>query len=126
MSAVGFIAVALAGGLGMFFGFGLFFEWRYYRRRASAASWKIQPRRWPSPRARRNEILLGAANTTAASVASGLFAHHVASGGSTSIYFSLATHGLLFSLATTVVYFVATDGALYAAHRLLHHRLLFR
>lgn len=126
MSAVGFIAVALAGGLGMFFGFGLFFEWRYYRHRARAAEWKLQPRRWPGPRARRNEILLGAANTTAASVASGLFAHHVASGGASSIYFDLATHGLLFSVATALLYFVVTDGALYFAHRALHHRLLFR
>jgi len=32
----------------------------------------------------------------------------------------------VFSVATTLVYFVVTDGALYAAHRLLHHRLLFR
>lgn len=126
MSAVGFIAVALAGGLGMYFVIGGLFEWRYYRRRADAASWKLQPRRWPSPRARRNEILLGTANTAAASVASGLFAHHVATGGTSSIYFDLAEHGLVFSLATTLVYFVVTDGALYGAHRLLHHRTLFR
>jgi lathosterol oxidase len=124
MSAVGFVAVAIAGGLGMYVGFGAFFEWRYYRRRATAAAWKLQPRRWPSPRARRNEILLGGANTVAASVASGLFAHHVASGGASSIY--VAGHGVLFSLATTLVYFVVTDGALYFAHRALHHRLLFR
>lgn len=126
MSAAGFVAVAIAGGLGMYVGFGLWFELRYYRRRHRAAAWKLQPRRWPSPRARRNEILLGVANTVAASVASGLFAHHVASGGRSSIYFDLAHHGLAFSIATTLAYFVLTDGALYGAHRLLHHRALFR
>jgi lathosterol oxidase len=126
MSAPAFVALALAGGLGMYFGFGGAFELLYYRRRDRAAAWKIQPRRWPSARARRNEILLGAANTAAASVVSGLFAHHVASGGASSIYFHLSDHGVAFTLATTLLYFVLTDGALYGAHRLFHHRLLFR
>ncbi len=126
MSLAGFIAVAIAGGLGMYFGIGGLLELRYYRHRDRAAAWKLQPRRWPGPRARRNEILLGAGNTIAASIASGWFAHHVASGGDTTIYFDLSAHGLGFSIATTLVYFVVTDGGLYGAHRLFHRRLLFR
>jgi len=126
MSLVGFIAVAVAGGLGMYLGIGAVFELLYYRRRADAAEWKIQPRRWPSPKARRQELLLGSANITAASIASGFVAHHVATGGASAIYFDLATHGLAFSVATALLYFVATDCALYWAHRLLHRRAAFR
>lgn len=126
MSVWGYVAAAIAGGLGMYFGIGGLLELAFYRRRAAAARWKLQPRRWPNRRARRREIALGAANMTLASIASGLFAHHVATGGTSSIYWDLARHGLVFSIATTLVYFVATDGALYWAHRLLHRPALFR
>ncbi len=126
MSLTGFIAMAVAGGLGMYFGIGGIFELRYYRHRDRAAEWKLQPRRWPSAKARRHEILLGAGNTVVASVASGWFAHHVASGGTSTIYWTLGAHGVAFSVVTTLGYFVVTDGLLYGAHRMFHHRVLFR
>jgi lathosterol oxidase len=126
MSVWGFIGVATLGGLGMYFGIGGLFEWRYYRRRERAAAWKLQPRRFPNARARKKEIALGALNMTLGSIASGVFAHYVATGGASSIYFDLETHGVLFSIATTIVYFVVTDGVLYGAHRLLHRKALFR
>jgi lathosterol oxidase len=125
MTLAGYVAVALAGGLGMYFGIGGLLEWRYYRRRADAARWKLQPTRWPSPRARRSEIALGAANMTLASIGSGVLAHHIATGGASSVYWD-DRHGVAFSIATALVYFVATDGLLYGAHRLLHRRALFR
>lgn len=125
MTLAGFIAVAIAGGLGMLFGIGGLLEWRYYRHRDRATDWKTQPGRWPSPAARRKEIILGVANTIGASVVSGWFAHHVASGGATSIYWD-DRHGVAFSIATTLLYFVATDGLLYGAHRFLHRRFFFR
>jgi lathosterol oxidase len=124
MSLAGYVAVAVAGGLGMYAVIGGLFELLYYRRRGDAAQWKLQPGRWPNPRARRREIVLGAANLTMASIVSGIFAHHVASGGDTGVYWR--GHGILFSIATALFYFVATDGALYWAHRLLHRPWLFR
>jgi Delta7-sterol 5-desaturase len=127
MTAWGAIAISLAGGLGMYFGIAGLFELLYYRRRRLAPdSWKIQPRRFADARARRQEILLGTANMVAAGIGSGLFIHHITNGGWSSIYFSLADHGLAFTLLTTVVYFVVTDCALYWAHRLMHRRALFR
>ena len=126
MSVWGYVAVAIAGGLGMYFGIGGLFELRYSRRRRDAERWKLQTKRWPTPRARRREIALGAANMTLGSIASGLFASYVASGGTTSIYTSLDDHGVACSIATTLVYFVVTDGVLYGAHRLLHRKTLFR
>jgi Delta7-sterol 5-desaturase len=127
MSAAGFVAVAVAGGLGMYVGVGGLFELLYYRRRrGDAAAWKIQARRWPGPQARRRELVLGATNMTLASIGSGLFAYHVASGGASAIYFDLERHGVAFSIATAVLYLVVTDGALYWAHRTFHRPWLFR
>jgi lathosterol oxidase len=125
MSTLAYVALAIGGGLGMYFGIGGLFELVYYRRRADAERWKIQPHRWPGPKARRREIALGAANMTLGSIGSGLFAHHVATGGASSIYWD-GRHGVVFSIATALVYFVATDGLLYGAHRFLHRPWFFR
>jgi Delta7-sterol 5-desaturase len=125
MTLAFFIGMAVAGGLGMYFGIGGLLEYVYYRRRrADAEAWKCQPHRWPSARARRNEILLGVVNMTLGSIATGLLAYLVYAHGWTRIYFD--EYGLAFSVATAVGYFVLTDGALYWAHRLLHRRALFR
>jgi lathosterol oxidase len=122
-----YIAMAIAGGLGMYYGIGGVLHLVYYRaRRERAGEWKCQPRRWLSPAMQRQQLLLGTANMTAASVASGFFAHHVASGGRTGIYFGFAERGVLYGVGATVFYFLATDLALYWAHRLLHRPLLFR
>jgi sterol desaturase/sphingolipid hydroxylase (fatty acid hydroxylase superfamily) len=122
-----FVAMAVAGGLGMYFAIGGLLELAYYRRRADAARWKCQPRRWPNAKARRAEILLGTANLTAASIGSGLLAHHIASpGNTTAVYMGLGGHGVAFSIATTFLYFLVTDGALYGAHRLFHRKSLFK
>jgi lathosterol oxidase len=126
MTAAGYVACAVAGGLGMYFAIGGLLELLYYRRRDDAAQWKLQPRRWPGPRARRREIALGVFNLTLGSIASGLLAHHVVTGGGTAIYLDLEHHGLAFTIASVLLYFVVTDGVLYWAHRLLHRRALFR
>jgi lathosterol oxidase len=126
MSTAGFVSLALAGGLGMYFAIGGLFELLYYRRRGDAERWKSQPRRWPNARARRGEILLGTANMVVASTGSGLLAHYLATGGRSAVYFDLSQHGVAFSIATAVFYFVVTDGLLYWAHRLFHRRSLFR
>src|SRR6266581_3621069 len=77
------VGLALLGGLGMYFVVGGVFELAYYRRREAASEWKCQPRRWPSPKARKDEIVLGSANMAAASTASGLFVYYVSHGGYT-------------------------------------------
>ncbi len=120
------IGFAQLGGLGMYFGIGGIFELAYYRRREAAAEWKCQPKRWPSPKARREEILLGTANMVAASTASGAFVYHVMHGGRTGLYFSLDTHGLLFTALGGLLYLLGTDLALYWAHRLFHTPLLYK
>jgi lathosterol oxidase len=63
---------------------------------------------------------------TVGSIISGLFAYHVMTGGRSSLYFDLETHGLAFSVLSTIIYFLATDCGLYWAHRLYHHKSIFR
>ena len=125
-SLIGYLAMSLGGGLGMYFGVGGAFEYLYYRRRrADAECWKCQPRRWAAPALRRRELLLGTSNLTIASLASGVLAHDIATTNHTAVYFGGA-HGVAFSIAVTVFYFLATDCGLYWAHRIFHHPVLFR
>jgi lathosterol oxidase len=127
MTALMYIGAAVAGGLGMYHGIAGAFELIYYRaRRDQPEAWKCQPRRFLTPAQRRQELLLGTANMTAASIASGLFCHYLATGGRSAIYFSVAERGLWYALAATVFYFLLTDALLYWAHRILHVPFLFR
>src|SRR6185436_2212767 len=82
--------------------------------------------RWPSPRARRREILLGTGNMLAGSLLSGLFVYHAVKGGPTGLYISLDEHGIAYSVASTLVYLLATDLLLYWLHRGLHTPRLYR
>jgi Delta7-sterol 5-desaturase len=122
-----YLGMAIAGGLAMYWGISGAFELIYYRaRRARAAEWKCQPKRWLSPRMQRQQILLGTANVVLASIASGFFAAYLAGGGASAVYFDASAHGLAYTAISTVVYFLLTDAGLYAAHRLLHRPILFR
>ena len=127
VSLAGFEALALLGGLGIYFGLGGIFEWMYYRRRATdPASWKIQPGRFTAPPRRRAEIAKSVLNLTAASLASGYLAYRVPNDNPTQIYVSDVRYGWLYGIAATLAYFVVTDFGLYWMHRLMHLPALFR
>lgn len=127
MTALMYIVAAIAGGLGMYFAIGGAFELIYYRgRRSRAEEWKCQPRRFLSPRMRREELILGTCNMTGASIASGIFSYYLATGGKSAVYFDWRERGLAFTIASTVLYFLLTDMGLYWAHRTLHRPFLFR
>jgi lathosterol oxidase len=121
-----FEAMALAGGLGVYFALGGYFEWIYYRRRrADAAAWKTQPNRFTAPRRRRAEIAVSVVNLVGASLISGLLAYHVTHDNPTQVYLG-QEHGIAFGLVTTAAYFVGTDFGLYWMHRFMHQPVLFR
>jgi Delta7-sterol 5-desaturase len=127
MTTLMYVGAAIAGGLVMYWGISGVFELVYYRgRRERAAEWKCQPRRWLSPKMLRQQLVLGTANVVMASILSGFFASYLAGGGASAVYFDTRAHGLLFTVLTTVVYFLLTDAGLYWAHRILHRPLLFR
>lgn len=121
-----FVGMAVAGGVGFYAIVGGIFELAYYRRRAQAHEWKCQPKRWPSPKARRQEILLGTANLTAFSAASGVMVYYISRGGCPTLYSSLQVHGVAYTVASSLAYMLGTDFALYWAHRLYHTPHLYR
>jgi lathosterol oxidase len=125
MTLPGYVAVAVAGGLGAYFAVGLAFHFLYYRRRRDTPdAWKCQPRRFASDKLRRRDLVLGTANLTVASILSGVLAHAIATDNPTRVY--TTGHSLLFGVAVTLVYFVLTDFLLYAAHRTFHRPALFK
>jgi lathosterol oxidase len=127
MTTLMYVAMAVAGGLGMYFGISGAFELVYYRaRRAQAAEWKLQPRRWLSPTLLRRQIILGTGNVLGASIASGFFASYLAGGGRSAVYFDVQERGWLYTVGATIFYFLVTDACLYWAHRTFHRPLLFR
>jgi lathosterol oxidase len=126
VTLAGFEAMALSGGLGIYFGLGGYFEWAYYRRRrADVAAWKIQPRRFTAVRRRRAEIAVSVVNLVAASLVSGFLAWRIAGDNPTQVYLGDA-HGIAFGVFATAAYFFATDFGLYWMHRWMHQPLLFR
>ena len=74
------VSVATFWGLG-----GLVHYWFYVRRRGDAARWKLQPRRFLSPRWTRHAFLLGSFNLLMGSTIGGVFTWHVANGGGSSL-----------------------------------------
>ncbi len=88
MTTLMYVGVAIAGGLGMYWGIAGAFQLLYYRaRRERAAEWKCQPRRFLSPKMSRQQLILGSCNMLAASIASGFFCAYLASGGRSAVYF---------------------------------------
>ena len=127
MTTLMYVGMAIAGGLGMYWGIAGAFQLIYYRaRRERAAEWKCQPRRFLSPKMSRQQLILGSCNMLAASIASGFFCSYLASGGRSAVYFDLREHSLFSAASATVLYFLLTDAALYWAHRIFHRPLLFR
>lgn len=121
------VGIATSVSLVTFLGVGgLIHYWFYVRRRAEADAWKLQPKRFLSPRLTRHAFLLGTGNITMGSVIAGTFAWHVARGGWSSLYFDAGRHGLLYIPVSALLVFFAIDAGLYYSHRALHSPFGFR
>ena len=105
---------------------GLIFHLYYRRRRSEAQLWKCQPDRFPTERMQQADLRMGLFNLSVGSMLSGLLAYYAATGGRTGLFFSVSERGLAFTVLTSLCYFLFTDLALYAAHRLYHRPRLFR
>jgi lathosterol oxidase len=121
------VTVSALAGMAIYFGFGGWLYAKYYRRRRDdAASWKIQPKRFLTPARHRWAIKVATANLMLGGLLSGSFAYYVMHGGYTALYFDFSRHGILFTLASTVVFFFALEAAAYYTHRWLHGRFMFK
>ncbi len=119
--------ISLGVALGLYFAGGLYFHFAYYRRRrAEPDAWKCQPNRFPSRELLRSQILLGTLNMTTSSLLSAIFIYGVRTAGWSRLYFDVARYGWLWLLASTIIYFLVADLALYLAHRAYHRPFLFR
>lgn len=105
---------------------GLVHWWFYVHRRADAARWKQQPRRFLSPELVRHAFFLGAFNITMGGVLGGLFAWHVSRGGWSMLYLDPLEHGAPWLVVSALATYFLIDAGLYYSHRWLHGRWLFR
>jgi len=121
------VAVSVAISLITFWGVGgLIHHWFYVRRRNDAERWKLQPKRFLSPKMTRHAFFLGSFNMAIGSVTGGLFAWHVVRGGWSSLYFDPREHGLLWLPVSAVATYFAIDAGLYYSHRFLHREWMWK
>jgi lathosterol oxidase len=122
-----FVGASVGVSVATFWGLGGLVHYVFYvRRRASAASWKLQPQRWLTKRLSRHAFFLGSGNIVMGSIIGGTFAWRIARGGFTRLYFDPAKYGLWYLPVSALLLFFAIDAGLYYSHRALHGRFLFR
>lgn len=121
------IGISLAVSFVTFWGLGGLVHWHFYvRRRDDAARWKVQPKRFLTPRLMRSAFWLGSLNMAIGALVGGTFAWHVARGGWSTLYFDPLEHGFAWLVASAIVTYFVIDAGLYYSHRVLHGRWLFR
>lgn len=110
-----------------FWGVGGAIHYQFYvRRRADAAAWKVQPKRFLSTALERHAFWLGSFNMVMGAVIGGVFAWHVARGGASTLYFDPLEHGVPWLFGSAIATYFLIDAGLYYSHRALHGRWLFR
>jgi lathosterol oxidase len=121
------VGVATVGGLVIYFGFGVCLYRRFYvRQRDTAEGWKIQPKRWASPKLHRWSIMVAACNMGIGGLLSGTFAYFVITAGFSALYLDVAEYGWIYTILSTVFMFLALEAAAYYTHRFLHGRFMFK
>lgn len=120
------VSVVTFWGLG-----GLVHWWFYIKRRADAAQWKLQPKRFMKPEMVRHSFWLGSLNILIGSLVGGAFTWNIVAGGNTwsSLYFDPMQYGvagLVWLPISLVVSLLMMDAGLYYSHRFMHAKFIFR
>jgi lathosterol oxidase len=127
MAWLGTVVLSTLGGLAIFWVVSLYYHVKYYVRRAGEPeTWKCQPKRWPRRGHQLEAILRSNGNLVIAGVITGSLIHAIRAGLEMPIYYDVAEHGWLYTLASTVLLFLLLEAAAYYVHRTFHLRLLFR
>jgi lathosterol oxidase len=120
-------AMAMAGGLVIFWIVAGYYHVRYYvLRRHEPAKWKCQPDRFLRAQQQRQAMALSTMNLAIGGLLSGTLIYGIQNAHVTALYFDVARYGWAYTLGGTVLLFVLVDGLAYYAHRALHGRFLFR
>lgn len=121
------VTMSVMGGLILYFGFGSILYYCFYiRRRKDPEAWKLQPKRFCSPKLHRWAIGVAAANMMVGGLLSGTFAYYLFQGGRAALYLQIDDYGWAYTLVSTLIGFILIDGAAYYTHRLFHNKWLFR
>lgn len=122
------VALAVLVGTATYHGVAGYYHLRYYvRRRHEPETWKLQPRRFLSPKLHRLAVLSGTGNMVLGGILSGFFLYGVSKDLiPTALYMDPSKYGWPYTIASTVGYFVVSDGMAYYVHRTLHGKWLFR
>lgn len=121
------ISASIGVSLVTFWGLGGLVHYVFYvMRRARAADWKLQPKRFLPPRMVRHAFWLGSFNMTVGATLGGVFAWHVLRGGGCSLYFDPLALGAPWLVLSALVTYFLIDAGLYYSHRLLHRPWFFR
>jgi len=98
----------------------------YVRRRAEAAQWKLQPKRFLSDAQNRRALWMGSRNMVIGATTGGSFAAYVTLGGWSTLYMDPGQYPLWWMPVSAVLLFFGIDAGLYYAHRLMHQRWIFK
>ena len=121
------IAITVSGGIFIYWVPSLILDALYYKqRRHQPEQWKVQPDRWAPKRLAKEERQLGTLNMVTVSMVSGVLYFHVKTGGFSMLYFDVAQYGWVYTILSTVVFFIVGDFSLYWAHRWMHRKGLYK
>src|SRR5262245_38220991 len=119
------IAISIAVSVVTVWGLGGRVHPRFYvRRRDQPMRWKLQPKRFLSPKLTRHAFLLGSFNIMMGATIGGSFAWHVSRGGWSALYLDPLEYPVWWIPISAVLTYFAIDAGLYASHRLFHRRFL--
>ncbi len=123
----GFVSLSVAVGLAIFWGVGAFYHLRYYRARADAPeTWKCQPKRFLKPAQQREAMIMSSSALSMGGIISGSIVFLLSRGLETPLYYRVSDHGWLYTIASSLLFFVVVDALAYYCHRALHQKWLFR
>ena len=121
------VGIAALGGLVIYFGYGGWLYHRYYvKRRGEAEQWKIQAKRWASPKLFRWSVAIAACNMMIGGLLSGTFFYFVITHDFSALYFDVDEYGIVWTIASVPLMFLALEAAAYYTHRFLHGRFMFK
>ena len=121
------VSIATLGGIVILWTVGGYYHIRYYLlRRDEPEAWKYQPARFLRPGQQRKAMLLGTGNLVIAGVITGTLIYAIRQGFETPIYFNVDDFGWVYTIGSTILFFVLVDGLAYYVHRALHQRTLFK
>lgn len=122
-----YVGGAVLGGLVIFHLAAAYYHIRYYvLRKTDPEAWKIQHKRFLTPKLARSAILLSTFNMTLGGVVTGCLIYAMTKGMPTAIYTDVDEYGWPWLIVSIPLLFVLNDAGAYYVHRALHNKWAFK